>query len=34
MSTDNIGSLSFQAYLQDLKKAYTQRHREILAQVR
>ena len=34
MSTDNIGSLSFQAYLQDLKKAYAQRHREILAQVR
>ncbi len=34
MSTDNIGSPSFQAYLQDLKKAYTQRHREILAQVR
>ena len=33
MSTDNIGSLSFQAYLQDLKKAYAQRHREILAQV-
>jgi len=34
MSTDNIGSLSFQAYLQDLKKVYAQKHREILAQVR
>jgi ribosomal-protein-alanine N-acetyltransferase len=33
MSTDNIGSLSFQASLQELKKAYAQRHREILAQV-
>jgi ribosomal-protein-alanine N-acetyltransferase len=34
MSTDNIGSTPFQAYLQDLKKAYAQRHREIIAQVR
>ena len=34
MSTDNIGSLSFQASLQELKKAHAQRHREILAQVR
>jgi ribosomal-protein-alanine N-acetyltransferase len=34
MSTDNIGSLSFQASLQGLKKAYAQRHSEILAQVR
>lgn len=34
MSTDNIGSLSFQAYLQDLKKVYAQKHRGILAQVR
>ena len=34
MSTDNIGSPSFQASLQHLKKAYAQRHREIFAQVR
>jgi ribosomal-protein-alanine N-acetyltransferase len=34
MSTDNIGFLSFQASLQELKKAHAQRHREILAQVR
>ena len=34
MSTDNIGSLSFQASLQELKKAHAQRHREIFAQVR
>jgi len=34
MSTDNIGSLSFQTSLQELKKAHAQRHREILAQVR
>jgi len=34
MSTDNLGSLLFQASLQELKKAYAQRHREILAQVR
>ena len=34
MSTDNIASISFQASLQHLKKAYAQRHREIFAQVR
>jgi ribosomal-protein-alanine N-acetyltransferase len=34
MSTDNIGSLSFQVSLQELKKTHAQRHREILAQVR
>jgi ribosomal-protein-alanine N-acetyltransferase len=34
MSTDNIGSLPFQVSLQDLKKAYTQRHREILTKIR
>jgi ribosomal-protein-alanine N-acetyltransferase len=34
MSTDNIGSLSFQASLQELKKDHAHRHREILAQVR
>jgi ribosomal-protein-alanine N-acetyltransferase len=34
MSTDNIGSLSFQASLQELKKAHAQRHRWIFAQVR
>jgi len=34
MSTDSIGSLSFQASLQELKEAHAQRHREILAQVR
>ena len=34
MSTDNIGSPSFQVYLQDLKEAYAQEHREILAQIR
>jgi ribosomal-protein-alanine N-acetyltransferase len=34
MSTDNIGSPSFQAYLQYLKEAYAQRHREILARIR
>ena len=34
MSTDNIASMPFQASLQQLKKAYAQRHREIFAQVR
>jgi len=34
MSTDNIGSLPFQASLQDLKKAYAQIHREILTKIR
>jgi ribosomal-protein-alanine N-acetyltransferase len=34
MSTDNIISKPFQASLQQLKKAHTQRHREIFAQVR
>jgi ribosomal-protein-alanine N-acetyltransferase len=34
MSTDNIGSPSFQASLQDLKKAYAQRHRAILTKIR
>jgi ribosomal-protein-alanine N-acetyltransferase len=34
MSTDNVTSMSFQASLQQLKKAYAQRHREIFAQVR
>jgi ribosomal-protein-alanine N-acetyltransferase len=34
MSTDNIGSLPFQASLQDLKKAYAQRYREILTKIR
>jgi len=34
MNTDNIASMSFQASLQHLKKAYAQRHREIFAQVR
>ena len=34
MSTDNIGSLSFQTSLQQLKKAHAQRHREIFARVR
>ncbi len=34
MSTDNIGSPSFQVYLQDLKRAYSQRHREVIAEVR
>jgi ribosomal-protein-alanine N-acetyltransferase len=33
MSTDNIGSLSFQASFQQLKKAHAQRHREIFAQI-
>jgi len=33
MSTDNIASMPFQASLKQLKKAYTQKHREILAQV-
>jgi ribosomal-protein-alanine N-acetyltransferase len=33
MSTDNIGSLSFQAFLQQLKEVHAQRHREIFAQV-
>jgi ribosomal-protein-alanine N-acetyltransferase len=33
MSTDNITTTSFQASLQQLKKAYTQIHREIFAQV-
>jgi len=31
MSTDNIASMSFQASLQQLKKDYAQRHREIFA---
>jgi ribosomal-protein-alanine N-acetyltransferase len=34
MSTDDITSMPFQASLQQLKKAHTQRHREIFAQVR
>jgi ribosomal-protein-alanine N-acetyltransferase len=34
MSTDNVTSMSFQASLQQLKKAYAQRHRWIFAQVR
>ena len=34
MSTDNITSMPFQESLQQLKKAYGQRHREISAQVR
>jgi len=34
MSTDNITSMPFQSSLQQLKKAYVQRHREIFAQVR
>jgi ribosomal-protein-alanine N-acetyltransferase len=34
MSTDNIGSLPFQASLQEMKKAYAQRHREILTRIR
>ena len=34
MSTDNITSMPFQESLQQLKKAYAQRHREIFAQVR
>jgi len=34
MSTDNIGSIAFQASLQKLKRAHAQRHREILAQIR
>ena len=34
MSTDNITSMPFQESLQQLKKAYAQRHREISAQVR
>jgi ribosomal-protein-alanine N-acetyltransferase len=34
MSTDNIGSPSFQVYLQGLKEVYAQKHREILAQIR
>ena len=34
MTTDNIVSMPFQASLQQLKKAYTQRHRWIFAQVR
>ena len=34
MSTDNIGSLSFQASLQDLKEAYAQQHGNILARIR
>jgi len=34
MSTDNIASMPFQASLQQLKKAYVQRHREIFARVR
>jgi len=34
MSTDNIASMSFQASLQQLKKAYAKRHRGIFAQVR
>jgi len=34
MSTDNIGSLSFQASLQDLTKAYAQQHGDILTKIR
>jgi ribosomal-protein-alanine N-acetyltransferase len=34
MSTDNVTSMLFQASLQQLKKAYAQRHHEIFAQVR
>ena len=34
MSTDNIASMPFQASFQQLKEAYTKRHREIFAQVR
>jgi ribosomal-protein-alanine N-acetyltransferase len=34
MSTDNLGSPSFQSSLRDLKKAYAQRHREILTRIR
>jgi len=34
MSTDNISSLSFQASLQDLEKAYAQQHGDILTEVR
>jgi len=34
MSTDNIGSLSFQASLQDLKKAHAQKNRNILTKIR
>jgi ribosomal-protein-alanine N-acetyltransferase len=34
MSTDNITTTSFQSSLQQLKKAYAQRHREIFDQVR
>ncbi len=34
MSTDNIGSPSFQSYLRGLKEVYAQKHREILAQIR
>lgn len=34
MSTDNIGSLPFQASLQEVKKVYSQRHREILTRIR
>ena len=34
MSTDNISSLSFQASLQDLEKAYAQQHGDILTKVR
>jgi ribosomal-protein-alanine N-acetyltransferase len=34
MSTDNITSMPFQASFQQLKKAHTQGHREIFAQVR
>ena len=33
MSTDNIGSISFQAYFQQLKRSYAQEHREILTKV-
>ena len=34
MTTDKIGSASFQASFQQLKKAHSRRHREILARVR
>jgi ribosomal-protein-alanine N-acetyltransferase len=34
MSTDNIGSPSFQVYLRGLKEVYAQKHCEILAQIR
>jgi ribosomal-protein-alanine N-acetyltransferase len=33
MSTDNIGTPSFQASFQDLKEDYAGKHREILAHI-